>query len=91
MKTNNTTVSYFVATLTLIFITLKLTDYIDWSWWLVLGPLWMPTAFVISVILPAWVIYTVVVEKRKIKEKLEKDTEDHLEALEGIDMNSKKH
>lgn len=86
MKTN-----YFVTTLTLIFITLKLTDHIDWSWWLVLGPLWMPIAFVISVILPAWVIYTVVVEKRKIKEKLEKDTEDHLEALEGIDMNSKKH
>ena len=86
MKTN-----YFVATLTLIFITLKLTDHIDWSWWLVLGPLWMPIAFVISVILPAWAIYTVVVEKRKIKEKLEKDTEDHLEALEGIDMNSKKH
>lgn len=86
MKTN-----YFVATLTLIFITLKLTDHIDWSWWLVLGPLWMPIAFVISVILPAWAIYTVVVEKRKIKKKIEKDTEDYLEALEGIDMNSKKH
>lgn len=28
----------FVGLLTLIFITLKLTGYIDWSWWLVLLP-----------------------------------------------------
>ena len=30
----------FLEFLTLIFITLKLTDYIDWSWWWVLAPLW---------------------------------------------------
>lgn len=28
----------FTEVLTLIFITLKLTGYIDWSWWLVLLP-----------------------------------------------------
>ena len=28
----------FYGFLTLIFITLKLTDHIDWSWWLVLLP-----------------------------------------------------
>ena len=28
----------FTEVLTLIFITLKLTGYIDWSWWLVLSP-----------------------------------------------------
>ena len=29
----------FVGLLTVVFITLKLTDYIDWSWWWVLSPL----------------------------------------------------
>lgn len=28
----------FFGFLTLIFVTLKLTNYIDWSWWLVLLP-----------------------------------------------------
>lgn len=31
----------FAEVLTLIFLTLKLTDVIDWSWWLVLSPLWI--------------------------------------------------
>lgn len=26
----------------LVFIVLKLTDQIDWSWWWVLSPLWLP-------------------------------------------------
>jgi len=33
--------SYFTA-LSLLFVGLKLTDYIDWSWWFVLMPLYMP-------------------------------------------------
>jgi len=33
--------SYFTV-LSLLFIGLKLTDYIDWSWWFVLMPLYMP-------------------------------------------------
>lgn len=28
----------------LIFLTLKLTGLIDWSWWWVLSPLWIPAA-----------------------------------------------
>ncbi len=28
-----------------VFLTLKLTDQIDWSWWWVLSPLWIPVAF----------------------------------------------
>ena len=31
----------FVGLLTLLFIALKLTDNIDWSWWWVLSPLWI--------------------------------------------------
>jgi hypothetical protein len=33
----------FLSTLTLIFITLKLTNVIAWSWWWVLGLLWIVT------------------------------------------------
>lgn len=31
-----------LISITLIFITLKLTKYIDWLWWLVLFPMWIP-------------------------------------------------
>lgn len=31
----------FVGLLTIVFITLKLTNYIDWSWWWVLSPIWI--------------------------------------------------
>lgn len=34
----------------LIFITLKLTGYIAWSWWLVLAPFWIPVALVFVVL-----------------------------------------
>lgn len=30
----------FVGLLTVLFIGLKLTDHIDWSWWWVLAPIW---------------------------------------------------
>jgi hypothetical protein len=32
----------FGTILFLIFLTLKLTNYIDWSWWWVFSPLWIP-------------------------------------------------
>jgi hypothetical protein len=42
---NKTTVQYngigFVGLLTLLFITLKLTGYLTWSWLWVLSPLWI--------------------------------------------------
>jgi hypothetical protein len=31
----------FTGLLTIVFITLKLTGYIAWSWWWVLSPLWI--------------------------------------------------
>ena len=39
----------------LIFMTLKLTDYIDWSWWWVTAPLWGPMALVIVIVIIAQV------------------------------------
>jgi hypothetical protein len=41
----------FFGLLTIVFITLKLTNYIDWSWWWVLSPLWIPFAIIVLVIL----------------------------------------
>jgi hypothetical protein len=34
----------------LIFLVLKLTDNIDWSWWWVTAPLWIPLVSVITFI-----------------------------------------
>jgi hypothetical protein len=39
----------FLSILTLIFITLKLTGYIAWSWWWVLSPLWIPFAIILGI------------------------------------------
>lgn len=38
----------FLGLLTILFIALRLTDNIDWSWWWVLSPLWIPWAIVIG-------------------------------------------
>jgi hypothetical protein len=35
----------FASLLTVLFIGLKLTHYIDWSWWWVLSPMWIGLAF----------------------------------------------
>lgn len=39
----------FLDVLTLIFITLKLTGVINWSWWLVLLPLYFPLVIILVV------------------------------------------
>lgn len=36
----------FCGLLAILFIGLKLTGYISWSWWWVLSPLWIPFAIV---------------------------------------------
>ena len=33
----------------LLFLALKLTDVIDWSWWWVTAPLWAPAVFLFGV------------------------------------------
>ena len=40
----------FVGLLTIVFITLKLTHVIAWSWWWVLSPLWLPTVVALGLI-----------------------------------------
>ena len=42
---------YLTLTLLLIlFVALKLTGFIDWSWWWVLAPVWAPTIIVLLVV-----------------------------------------
>ena len=48
----NIRVSGWLSTLlTVLFVGLKLTNCIDWSWWWVLAPLWIPSALVLLVVL----------------------------------------
>lgn len=39
----------FLGLLALIFITLKLTGVIGWSWWWVLSPLWIPASIALLI------------------------------------------
>lgn len=41
----------FGGLLTVLFIALKLTGHVAWSWWWVLAPLWMPLALIVGVVL----------------------------------------
>lgn len=36
----------FTSLLTIVFIVLKLTNYINWSWWWVLSPIWLPLCII---------------------------------------------
>ena len=51
----NTNMKWFLPVMFLIFMTLKLTECIDWSWWWVSAPLWIP--FIIGIV--CVVIFTV--------------------------------
>ena len=57
----------FLSILCLIFITLKLTGYIAWSWWLVLAPIWIQLAIVCVLFLIVGCIY--VYEHNKLTNK----------------------
>lgn len=36
-----------------VFLILKLTNFIDWSWWWVTAPLWIPVAFIMIMVVIA--------------------------------------
>ncbi len=48
-QSNNGGIS-FLGLLQIVFITLKLTEHITWSWWLVLTPTLIPAAMVTMVL-----------------------------------------
>lgn len=47
----------FVEALCLVFITLKLTHVIDWSWWIVLAPIWMQIIILIILFIIILIYY----------------------------------
>lgn len=55
----------FIGLLTILFIGLKLTNHIDWSWLWVLSPLWIPFALLLTAVVVAYTVagFTTVAEK----------------------------
>lgn len=49
----------FCGLLTILFIGLKLTGYVNWSWLWVLSPLWIPFAIAIGIVVICLVIAVV--------------------------------
>jgi len=50
-NSNRTTGIGFWGALALMFIAFKITGFIDWSWWLVLAPIWGPIALLAAIML----------------------------------------
>lgn len=48
----------FVGLLTILFIGLKLANYIDWSWWWVLSPIWITTLILFAIFGVALAVYS---------------------------------
>lgn len=61
-KSSNSGIS-FGSLLTLVFIVLKLTNVIDWSWWWVLSPLWIGLSITLVIL-----VIVVILERRKTKQ-----------------------
>lgn len=59
----------FCGLLTIAFIVLKLTGFIDWSWLWVLAPLWIPVAIVLVVLLAALIFVLVKEGVRQTEEQ----------------------
>jgi len=57
--------SIFIPLLAILFITLKLTGFIAWSWWWVLAPLWAGFAFLACILIPAIVALTIALIARR--------------------------
>ena len=70
MNNKNTGGVSFLGVLTLLFIGLKLTGYIAWSWIWVLAPLWIPISIALLVLLFSAVILLVALDKMGIDKTL---------------------
>lgn len=51
MAENRSSGTGFIGLLTIAFIVLKLTGYIDWSWWCVLSPVWIVCLIAVGIII----------------------------------------
>ena len=55
----------FLSILCLIFITLKLTGYIAWSWLWILAPIWIPISIILVVFVMVGMFYVAENNKNK--------------------------
>jgi hypothetical protein len=58
-----------------VFLVLKLTGNIDWSWWWVTSPLWIPITIALSTVLIIFIIFMLFIslgfDFEVVKEKIE--------------------
>ena len=54
-----------LGVLGIVFITLKLVGVINWSWWWVLGPYWIPFAVLVAIGIPALIVAAIIDGTRK--------------------------
>ena len=54
----------FLGLLTILFIGLKLTETITWSWWWVLSPIWIPWALVLVIGSIAFCVFMIKEQKK---------------------------
>lgn len=59
----------FAGLLTVLFVGLKLTGYIGWSWWWVLSPLWISASLVVAFLVVAGTV-VFFVERRKSRNRV---------------------
>lgn len=76
MNTNTSTGISLPTILFLVFLVLKLTDNIDWSWWWVTSPLWIPVvlSFIFLIIIFFLVFLAILfgLSPEKIENKISK-------------------
>lgn len=65
----------FTGLLTIVFIVLKLTNVIDWSWWLVLSPLWIAFGILAVIAVVLGIIY--LWARKKNKHPMKRTTNRH--------------
>lgn len=76
----------FCDLLTIVFIVLKLTGVISWSWLWVLAPIWIPVAIILAMLL---VVLIVVLVKEGVKQTEEK--QHRQERSLGIDEQARRY
>ncbi len=79
------------------FIVLKLTNYINWSWWWVLAPFWIPICLIAVLVLAMFIIYMLsnkvdTVEKEEVSNETpeSESTEKPLNTTAKKKVNNKK-